>query len=65
MQQYRPLMSSAGKDIGVLLSSRLNRSQQCALAARKARSLMRPGLYQQEHSHWMEGSDYPPLCRTH
>lgn len=65
LQEYRLLVSSAGEDAGVLLSSRLNMSQWCALAAGKAKNLVQPGLYQQEHGHQMEISDYPPLCRTH
>ena len=51
--------SPAERDLGVLVGSRLNRSQQCALAAERANPIL--GGHQTEHDQLVKRGDYPAV----
>lgn len=59
-----PCNSSAEKVLRMLMSNKLHMSQQCALAARKIKSLKQTGLYQQSTAPVLRGVVIAiiPLC---
>lgn len=56
---YRLEESSAEGDLGVLVSRRLNRSQWCALAAKRASCIL--GCIKHHHSQPVKRGDSPPV----